>query len=73
MLCYRVFQGWNNSGHVIQSPEAVAKYHNAIEGMYDHRRFQVTDQIPTRKLTRKEGRKEGNDDGQQATQCDRLW
>ena len=47
MLCYRVFQGWNNSGQVIQSPEAVAKYHNAIEGMYDHKRFQVTDQNPT--------------------------
>ena len=56
MLCYRVFQGWNNSGQVIQSPEAVAKYHTAIEGMYDHRRFQVTVQNPTRKFDQKGGK-----------------
>ena len=69
MLCFRVFEGWNKSGQVIQSPEEVAKYHNAMESMYDHKRFQVTDQNPTRKFTRKEG----NDDGQQVTLYDRLW
>jgi hypothetical protein len=54
MVCYRVFQGWNNSGHVIQSPEEISKYNDAIQGMYDHKRFHVIDQNPTKKYTGKQ-------------------